>query len=153
MITLCVSCSVMSDSAIPQTCSLPGFYVHGTLQTRILEWGDSLLQGIFPTQGMNLSFLLCRQILYFLSRQGSPKRSSWSFPKEKESLLKNCSPYECTKAIFLNWLSLSNALQISINILVFPKWLSFTNRCQDFYMFSKLRFSPSIAVIKEMIPL
>ena len=29
----------------------------------------SLLQGIFPTQGSNLS---CRQILYHLSHQGSP---------------------------------------------------------------------------------
>ena len=31
----------------------------------------SLLQGIFPTQGLNLGLLLCRQILYHLSRQGS----------------------------------------------------------------------------------
>ena len=35
---------------------------------------DSLtfLQGIFPTQEMNQSFLHCRQILYKLSYQGSP---------------------------------------------------------------------------------
>ena len=32
----------------------------------------SLLQGIFPTQGSNLGLLHCRQILYFLSHQGSP---------------------------------------------------------------------------------
>ena len=31
-----------------------------------------LLQGIFPTQGMNLGLLHCRQILYQLSHQGSP---------------------------------------------------------------------------------
>ena len=31
----------------------------------------SFLQGIFPTQGMNLSLLHCRQILYHLSHQGS----------------------------------------------------------------------------------
>ena len=31
----------------------------------------SLLQGIFPTQGLNLGFLHCRQILYHLSHQGS----------------------------------------------------------------------------------
>ena len=31
-----------------------------------------LLQGIFPTQGSNLSLPHCRQILYSLSHQGSP---------------------------------------------------------------------------------
>ena len=33
----------------------------------------SLLQGIFPTQGSNPGFLHCRQILYHLSHQGSPR--------------------------------------------------------------------------------
>ena len=32
----------------------------------------SLLQGIFLTQGSNLSLLHCRQILYHLSHEGSP---------------------------------------------------------------------------------
>ena len=32
----------------------------------------SLLQGIFPTQGLNLGFLLCRWILYCLSHQENP---------------------------------------------------------------------------------
>ena len=32
----------------------------------------SLIQRIFPTQGLNLGFLHCRQILYHLSHQGSP---------------------------------------------------------------------------------
>ena len=31
-----------------------------------------LLQGIFPTQGLNLGLLHCRQTLYHLSYQGSP---------------------------------------------------------------------------------
>ena len=31
-----------------------------------------LLQGIFPTQGLNWGLSLCRQILYHLSHQGSP---------------------------------------------------------------------------------
>ena len=34
----------------------------------------SLLQGIFPIQGSNLSLLHCRQILYHLNYQGSLKR-------------------------------------------------------------------------------
>ena len=33
----------------------------------------SLLLGIFPTQGSNLGLLHCRQILYYLSRQGKWK--------------------------------------------------------------------------------
>ena len=33
----------------------------------------SLLQGIFPTQGWNSGLPHCRQILYHLSHQGSPK--------------------------------------------------------------------------------
>ena len=32
----------------------------------------SLLQGIFPTQGLNLGLWHYRQILYHLSHQGSP---------------------------------------------------------------------------------
>ena len=32
----------------------------------------SLLQGIFPTQGLNPGLLHCRQIVYYLSHQGSP---------------------------------------------------------------------------------
>ena len=35
----------------------------------------SVLQGIFLTQGSNLGLLQCRQILYHLSRQGSPWHS------------------------------------------------------------------------------
>ena len=34
---------------------------------------QALLQGVFPTQGSNSGFLHCRQILYHLSHQGSPK--------------------------------------------------------------------------------
>ena len=33
----------------------------------------SLLQGIFPTQGLNAGLLHCRQILYHLSHQESPQ--------------------------------------------------------------------------------
>ena len=36
-----------------------------------------LLQGIFPTQGSNPSLLHCRQILYQLSQQGSPRILKW----------------------------------------------------------------------------
>ena len=37
-VCVCSSHSVMSDSLHPMDCSPPGSSVHGTLQTRILEW-------------------------------------------------------------------------------------------------------------------
>ena len=47
----------------PWTLAPPGSSVHGILQARILEC-HFLLQGIFPTQGLNLGLLHGRQILY-----------------------------------------------------------------------------------------
>ena len=47
----------------PMDRSPPGSFVHGILQARILEWVGWLLQGIFPTQGMNPHLPQCRQIL------------------------------------------------------------------------------------------
>ena len=42
----------------PMDCSLPGSAAHGILQARILEWvAIFLLQGIFPTQGLNPGLL------------------------------------------------------------------------------------------------
>ena len=37
----------------------------------------SLLQGIFPSQGLNPGLPYCRQILYQLSHQGSPRILEW----------------------------------------------------------------------------
>ena len=41
----------------------------------------SLFQGIFPAWGLNLALLHCRQILYYLSYQGSPLLSEDIYPK------------------------------------------------------------------------
>ena len=68
-----VSYSVMSDS----------LWLRGLYHVRLLcPWNSpgkntevgsqSLLQGIFLTQGSNLSLLHCRQILYHLSHEGGP---------------------------------------------------------------------------------
>ena len=52
----------------PMDCSPPGSSVHGILWARILEWvAMPLLQGIFPTQGLNPRLLWplhCTWILY-----------------------------------------------------------------------------------------
>ena len=45
----------------------------------------SLLQGLFPTQGSNPGQLHCRQILYHLSHQGSPRILEWvAFPLSRD---------------------------------------------------------------------
>ena len=54
-------------------CSPPGSSVHRDSPGRNTEVGcHALLQGIFPTQGLNPCLPHCRQILYHLSHQGSP---------------------------------------------------------------------------------
>jgi len=68
-----VSHSVLSTFCDPMGYSLPGSFVHGRLQARILKWvAISFFRGIFLTQGSNPGLLHCRQILYGLSHQGSP---------------------------------------------------------------------------------
>ena len=56
----------------PMDCSPLGSSVHGVLKARRLQWIAILFpQGIFPTQGSNPHFLHFRQILHYLSHQGS----------------------------------------------------------------------------------
>ena len=54
----------------PMDCSLPGSSVHGILQAR--SRSHSLLQGIFPTQGSDTGFLLCKEILYHCATRVLP---------------------------------------------------------------------------------
>ena len=63
------SCSILCN---PIDCSLPGSSVHGDSPGKNTGVGcHFLLQGIFPTQGLNLGLLHCKQILYHLSHQES----------------------------------------------------------------------------------
>ena len=67
------SCSVMSNSLQPY-----GLYSPWNSPGQNTEEGSySLLQGIFPTQGSNPGLPHCRQILYQLSHQGSPRILEW----------------------------------------------------------------------------
>ena len=60
----------------PTLCDPMDYTVHGILQARILEWvAFPFSRGIFPTQGWNPGLLHCRQILYQLSHEGSPKNT------------------------------------------------------------------------------
>ena len=70
-----------SENEVFQSCMT--LWPHGLWPTRLLHPWDFpgkntgvgchfLLQGIFPTQGLNPGLLHCRQTLYPLSHQGSP---------------------------------------------------------------------------------
>ena len=67
-------CPTLCD---PVDCTLLGFSVHGILQARILQWAAiSFCRG--SSQALNLYLLHCTQILYHLSHQGSPIKTSLS---------------------------------------------------------------------------
>ena len=73
-----ISLKVKVAQSCPTLCDPMDYTVHGILQARIMELGSlSLLQGIFPTQGSNPDLQHCRQILYQLSHQGSPRLLEW----------------------------------------------------------------------------
>ena len=62
--------------------SLSGSSVYGILQARILQWVAISFSRVFPTQGLNLGLLLCRQILYHLSNERSPRKAAVSVVDE-----------------------------------------------------------------------
>ena len=78
---------VMSLCLVAQSCltlfdpvdrSPPGSSVHGDSPGKNTGVGShALLQGIFPTQGLNPGLPHCRRILYHLSHQGSPRILEW----------------------------------------------------------------------------
>ena len=63
------SCPSLCD---PTDCSSSDFSVYGFYGKNTGVGSHSLLQGIFPTLGLNPSLLHYRQILHRLSHQGSP---------------------------------------------------------------------------------
>ena len=66
------SCPTLCD---PMDCSPPGSSVHGDFPGKNTGVGSlSLLQRIFPTQGLNPGLPHCRRILYCLNQQESPFR-------------------------------------------------------------------------------
>ena len=67
------SCSAVSDSLRPNGLYSP--WNSPGQSTRVSSC--SLLQGIFSTQGSNPGLLHCRQILYQLSHQRSPRILEW----------------------------------------------------------------------------
>ena len=94
--------SVVSDSLWPH-----GLYSPWNSPGQNTGVGSlSLLQGIFPTQGLNPGLLHCRWILYQLSPQGSPRILEWvAYPfSSTSSWLRNQTRVSCIAGIFFtNW--------------------------------------------------
>ena len=93
------SCSVMSDSLRPHGIDSPW----NSLAQNAGVGSLSRLQGIFPTQGLNPGLPHCRQILYQLSHQGSPRILEWgAYPSSRgSSQPRNQTRISCIAGRFL----------------------------------------------------
>ena len=94
--------SVVSDSFRP-----PGLYSSWNSLGQNTEVGSlSLLQRIFPSQGLNPDLPLCRWILYQLSHKGSPRMPEWiAYPfSSRSSWPRNWAGVSCIAGrFFTNW--------------------------------------------------
>ena len=103
------------------------YTVHGILQARILGVGSlSLLQGIFPTQGLNPGLAHCRWTLYQLHHKGS-------LLYVITALKKKITPKDSTKNKPYNLLLLSPRQATAYDrmtppILVISRWQSSPER-------------------------
>ena len=85
---VCVSLSGVSDSLQPH-----GRYSSWDSPGQNTGVGNlSLLQGIFPTQEVNLGLPHRRQMLYQLSHEGSPLESVYTLKLGKQSAIVACNP-------------------------------------------------------------
>ena len=77
-LTIWMKMKVKVAQSCPTLCKPHGLYSAGISPGQNTGVGSlSLLQGIFPTQGLNPGLWHCRQILYQLSHKGSPRRLWW----------------------------------------------------------------------------
>ena len=77
VLCLCLVTQLCPTLCDPMDCSPPGSSIHGNSLGKNTGVGcHGLLQGIFPTQELNWDLLHCRQILYQLSYQGSPREAT-----------------------------------------------------------------------------
>ena len=94
--------SVVSNSLWPH-----GLYSPWNSPGQNIRVGSlSLLQGIFPTQGLNWGLPHCRRILYQLSHKGSPRILEWvAYPFSRgSSWPRNQTGVSCIAGgFFTNW--------------------------------------------------
>ena len=118
----------------PVDFNLPGSSLHGHSPGKNIGVGcHALLQAIFPTQGWNPGLLHCRQILYHLSHQGSPRVLEWvAYPFSRGSFQpRNPTGVSCIAGrFFTDWVTRdakSSRIQqcVFFNVYTFfPTWQS-----------------------------
>ena len=112
----------------------------------------SHLQGIFPTQELNPDLPPCRQILYQLSHQGSPRILEWVvYPFSSRS----CQPTNWTGVsciaggFFTNW-AIREAQHITYSgIYHLSSWLDAQHPCLDCKR-SGSSLAPLVLIAKEL---
>ena len=80
----------------------------------------SLLQGIFPTQGLNTSLPHCRRILYQLNHPGNPRILEWvAYPFSSRSFWpRNWTRVFCiTGRFFTNWATREVQVTLKLTII------------------------------------
>ena len=98
-----------------------------------------LLHGIFPSQGSNPGLPHCRQILYHLSYQGSPKALRWvAYPFSRESSWpRNRTGASCIAGRFFTSWATREAL---VYLILFHKAMWFLSLFSQFTLILKYTF-------------
>ena len=114
-VCMCLVTQLCPTLCNPMDCSPPGPSVHGDSLGKITGVGCHVLQGIFPSQGLNPGLPNCRQIVYHLSHQGSTVFSSdahknllrWFYDIARDSMVaqivKNPPARQETQVWSLGW--------------------------------------------------
>ena len=114
------SCLTLCDL---MDCSLPGSSVHGDSLGKNTGLGcHALLQGIFPSQGLNPGLSHCRQILYCLSHQGSPYRCPNIYEESYKTLVKEIKELNKWRDPPCLWIGRFNIIILSNSIDSVPKF-------------------------------
>ena len=100
-VCVCVRAQLCLTLCDPMDCSLPVSSVRDSPGKNTGMGCHILLQGMFPTRGLNPGLPHCRQILHRLSHQGS-RDPVLSFPRSKfvcvcvQSCTTLCDPTDCS---------------------------------------------------------
>ena len=118
-------------------CSPPGSSVHGDSPGKNTGVGcHVLLQGTFPTQGLNPGLPNCSQILYCLNHQGSPRILEWVvYPFSRGfSQLRNQTGVSCIAGGFFTSWATREALDFLTMNLIWYKY-EVTNLFKKIYIY------------------
>ena len=130
---LCLVAQSYTALCNPMDCSLPASSVLEDSPGKHTGVGcHALLQGIFPTQGSNPGLLHCRQILYLLSHQGSPKILEWvAYPFSRgSSRPRNWTKVSCiANGFFTSWAT--REAQMVMTMMIFGDPLKMTLECKN----------------------